>query len=205
MAAGAEAGEGEAPKKGGKKLIIIVAVLAVLLAGGGVGVLMMMKKQSDHAKAQAADEGEEEDGGHSKPPPKAKDGKVTPPTFLPLEQFVVNLADRDTDRFAQVAVTLQIDDPKVAEQLKSYLPAVRSTILMILTRKSSKDLLSEEGKQKLKEEIRRESVRPLGIEIDPPEEEDAEEDPPPKKKKKKKKPEVHNPVEQVLFSNFIIQ
>jgi flagellar FliL protein len=204
MAAGAEAGEGEAPKKGSKKLIIIVAAAVVLLLGGGGGVLLLMKKQSDAHAAAAADE-EDEDGGHSKPAPKAKDGKAVPPTFLPLEQFVVNLADRDTDKFAQVAISLQIDDPKVADQLKAYLPAVRSTILMILTRKSSKELLSEEGKQKLKEEIRREVVRPLGIEIDPPEEEAHEEDPPPKKKKKKKKPEVHNPVEQVHFSNFIIQ
>jgi flagellar FliL protein len=199
------AGDAASPKKGSKKMIIIIAA-AVLLLGGG-GAVFMMKKNSDKAKAEAAAAAEEdgEDGEPAeKAPAHAKDANKTPPTFLPLEPFVVNLTDREADRYAQVAVTLQIDDAKVADQLKAYLPAVRGNILSILTRKSSQELLSEEGKEKLKGEIMRESVRPLGIEIEP-DEPPAEDEVTDKKKKKKKKPAVHNPVEQVHFSNFIIQ
>ena len=68
------------------------------------------------------------------------------------------------------------------------------------------------GKEALAAEILRESVRPLGIEIEDEEDPHADEAAPaadgakPKKaKKKKKKPVVHNPVQKVHFSNFIIQ
>src|SRR6185295_19049220 len=125
-----------------------------------------------------------------------------PPTFVPLDPFTVNLADKDVDRFAQVGVTLQVDDPKFADQIKAYMPAIRSNVLMVLSHKTAGELLSREGKEKLAKEIMRESVRPMGIELDDDEEEPAGDSP---KKKKKKKAHVESPVTQVLFSNFIVQ
>ena len=117
----------------------------------------------------------------------------------------MNLADREQERYAQIGITLQVDDPQVAEQLKAYMPAIRNGVLMILAHKTSAELLDREGKLKLADEIMRESVRPLGIELD---DEDADEsethDAKPAKKKKRKAP-VHNPVEHVHFSSFIIQ
>lgn len=209
-AAPAAPAEGEAPKKGSKKLIIIIAAVAVLLAGGGGVFFMMKKKATDEEAAAAADE--EGGGDHAKPAkqakkPEHKKDEHTPPAFVPLDPFVVNLADRDSERFAQVGITLQVDDPKVADELKVYMPAIRNAVLMILSHKSSEELLSTEGKQKLAEEIRREAARAMGYEIEDPEE---EEDPPAdeapkKKKKKKKKVESYNPIVQVHYANFIIQ
>ena len=92
-------------------------------------------------------------------------------------------------------------DPKTADTIKAYMPAIRSNVLMVLSHKTSTELLTREGKDKLAKEILRESVRPMGIEL---EDEDEEEDPKPKKKKKKK-PQVQSPVTQVLFSTFIVQ
>ncbi len=193
-AAGAEA----APSGGGgkKKLIIIVAAVLLVLIGGGAA-LMMMKSKKQHA--------EDEDGGeapaavetsHAKPKPG------TPPTFVPLDPFTVNLADKDVDRFAQVGVTLEVGDPKTADQLKAYMPAIRSNVLMVLSHKTSAELLTREGKEKLAREILRESVRPMGIELDDEEDEEAAAT---TKKKKKKKKAVESPVTQVLFSTFIVQ
>ena len=136
---------------------------------------------------------------------KKKDAHAAPPTFLPLEPFVVNLADREQERYAQIGITLQVDDPQVAEQLKAYMPAIRNGVLMILAHKTSSELLDREGKLKLADEIMRESVRPLGIELDDEDADEAEaHDAKPARKKKRKAP-VHNPVEHVHFSSFIIQ
>jgi flagellar FliL protein len=63
-------------------------------------------------------------------------------------------------------------------------------------------LLEREGKELLAEEIMREAVRPLGIELDPPA---VAASGAPARKKKRAEPEVHNPVEHVHFSSFIIQ
>ncbi|TAK99060.1 MAG: flagellar basal body rod protein [Aquabacterium sp.] len=205
--------EGEAPKKGPKKLIIIIAAVVLLLVLGGGGAFFMMKKKAAEAEAAAAAE-DEDGGGHAKPAKEAKKpehGKGehgSPPAFVPLEPFVVNLADRDSERFAQVGITLQVDDPHMAEEMKAYMPAIRNAVLLILSHKSSEELLTTEGKTKLANEIRRDAARAMGYEIEDPEDEDtAAEDEAPKKKKKKKKKAVesYNPIVQVHYSNFIIQ
>jgi flagellar protein FliL len=199
------------PAKGKKKLIIIVVavVLVLLLAGGGT--MFWMKKKAA-AAAAAAEEGDTPAAAHA----AAKHDPGHPPTFVPLDPFVVNLADKDADRYAQIGITLEIDDPKFAEQLKAYMPAIRNGILMVLAHKTAAELLDRAGKIALADEIMRETVRPLGIEVDEPEaeaapkakagEEAAAEDEAAKPKKKpKKKAAVENPVKHVHFSNFIIQ
>ncbi len=208
------------PKKGKKKLIIIIAaVLLLAVAGGGVAFYLKQKA------AKAAAEAESEDGAAPAADSHAA-GKVDPkhpPSFLPLDPFTVNLADKEVERYAQIGITLEVDDAVFAEQMKTYMPAVRNAILMILAHKTSEELLTLGGKEALAAEIMREAVRPMGLEIEVPEHDekaahgkgaakdgdhaDAEDDPDvkPKTKKKKKKPAVHNPVQHVLFSNFIIQ
>jgi flagellar FliL protein len=74
---------------------------------------------------------------------------------------------------------------------------------MVLSHKTASELLTREGKEKLAKEIMRESVRPMGIELDDEDEPPAGGEAP--KKKKKKKAAVESPVTQVLFSNFIVQ
>jgi flagellar FliL protein len=196
----APAAEQAAPKGGGsKKLIIILAAVLVLVLAGGGAALMLLKKKP----AEEGEDGEEAAEVHT-PKAKAKPKSGQPPTFVPLDPFTVNLADKDVDRFAQVGVTLEVDDPKFADQLKAYMPAIRSNVLMVLAHKTAADLLTREGKEKLAREIIRESVRPMGIELDDEDEEEAATDAP-KKKKKKKKAQVESPVTQVHFSNFIVQ
>jgi flagellar FliL protein len=199
-----------APKKGKKKLILILAAVLVLaLAGGGGAVFVMKKKAAEAAAAAAA--AEEEDGdapakGHA----AAKHGDTkAPPVFLPLEPFVVNLADRDVDRFAQVGVVFELEDAKSAETLKQYMPAIRNGILMALSDKTSAQLQERAGKEKLAREIARVSVKPMGIEV-PDEEEHAAEadkadDGKATKKKRRKAAVVETPIKAVNFSSFIIQ
>jgi flagellar protein FliL len=193
----ATAADAAAPPKGKKKLVVIIAVVALVLAGGGGATVMMMKKKA--AEAELDGEG---------PPPAAKVAKHDPkavPTFAPLEPFTVNLADRDTERFAQVGITLELEDAHVADQIKAYMPAIRNNILLAIADRTAADLQGREGKQLLAEKIRRETARALGMEVED-EEEAADEavDKKPVKKKKKRAPQVL-PVRSVHFSNFIIQ
>jgi flagellar protein FliL len=197
------AGDAPAPARGKKKLIIIVALaLLVLLLGGGAAVYVMKKR----AAAAAAEAGE--DGAAPADAHKAE--ARVPPIFVPLEPFVVNLADKDSERYAQIGLTLEVDDPKFAEEMKLYMPAIRNAILMILAHKQSAELLERSGKQALADEIMREAVRPMGIEIDAvahtpavgaaADEEAASAPPAPPRP-----PAVHNPVRRVHFASFIVQ
>ena len=195
----AAAGEPPAPAKGKKKLIIIIvaAVLLLVVLGGGAAVYVMKKR----AAAAAEEAGEDGAVAAHAADKAAHDG---PPIFVPLEPFVVNLADRDSERYAQIGLTLEVEDTKFAEQMKLYMPAIRNSILMILAHKQSSELLERSGKEALAAEIMREAVRPMGIEIDPEPVAEAASGAE-GKAAKAHKPTVHNPIRRVHFSSFIIQ
>lgn len=162
----AEAG-GEPPvKRGKKKLIIFIAagLAAVLLLGGGT-VFVLKKRAAAHAAAAADNDVEDVAGA-------AQAGRIDPkaqPIYLPLDPFVVNLADRESDRYAQIAMTFEVETGAFADQLKTYMPAVRNAVLMILANKTSRDLNDRAGKEQLAQEIMREAVLPMGIEVAMPE------------------------------------
>ena len=195
-------------KKGKKKLIIIVAAVLLLLVIAGAGTAVFLKKRAAHA-AEAGDESSAQaDAQHAKPDLKH------PPTFLPLDPFVVNLADKDADRYAQVGITFEVEDAKFAEQMKAFMPAIRNGILMILSHKTSPELLGRAGKEQLAGELLREASRTMGIEVEEPppvvekkaDAEAADNDAEPiANKAHKKAPAEPNPIRHVHFSNFIVQ
>jgi len=190
----------ETPKPGikGKKKLIIIAVATLVLAIAAAAAVLVFKQSAAKKRAAAQIEAEaqdDEEGEDGKRRAK-KSHSAAAPTFIPLDPFVVNLADRDTDRFAQIGVTLEVDDPKVAESLKQYMPAIRNGILMVLSHKTSTQLLERAGKEALADEIMREASLPLA-------DSDAE-----KKKREKAKESGEpppDPIARVLFSSFIIQ
>ncbi len=195
-------GANAAPPKGGsKKLLLIIgaALVVLLLVGGGLAVWLMK------SKAPADEEGEGAPAAAAHHAPAKHDAKKTPPTFMPLDPFTVNLADKEGERFAQIAVTLELDDAHFDEQIKAYLPAIRNNILMVLAQKTAAELLTREGKELLARQIIREALRPMGIEVE--DEDAAEEEPaaPKKKSKKKAKAPPSYPIKSVQFASFIIQ
>jgi len=172
--AGAAGGE-TAKKKPLLKKLMLPLIALVVLGGGGAGGWMYW--QSQHAKP--------EDPAVAK---AKKAEHLPPPTFLPMDGLVVNLAGRDGERMAQVGITLQVSDAKVAEQLKLQLPAVRNGVLLALSRKSAEELLAPEGKEALAKDILKEARAQLPHGEAPP------------------KGEEHvEPVQKVLFSSFIVQ
>lgn len=187
-----------APAKSKKMLLIIIGVVVLLIVGGGGAAWFVMSRS--HA--------DEEDGGGRA---AHKEAPKVAPTFLPMENMVVNLADPGGDRFAQIGITLEVEDAKTAEQVKVYLPTIRSGILLLVSQRTSTELLQREGKEKLASDILREVSRPLGYTVPSAKaraaaaaaaaengDEDAEERPAKKKVER-------NPVHRVLFSSFIIQ
>jgi len=167
------AGEAEAkPAKGKKMLIIILAVVILLVvAGGGAAFFLLKKKGAD-------DEGEAE----AAPAKASKVDPKSPPTYLPLENMVVNLADPGGNRFAQVGITLQLDNQATSDAIKAFMPGIRNAILFILSQRTTEELLVVQGKEQLAADITAEISRQLGYEG-----------------------RRNNPIQAVLFSSFIVQ
>jgi flagellar FliL protein len=201
-----------------KKLILFGVLVLALVLALAAGVVVFLKQRAAHALAAAGeDEAVAEQSGPAHIDPKSV------PIYLPLDPFIVNLADREADRYAQIGITLELDSNASGEQIKAFMPAIRNAILMILSHKSSRDLLDRAGKEQLAAEILRDASRTMGIETREPEPvspkaEDADkpaadpgaddEDSKPKVKAKPKtaRAEVEpNPIRHVHFSNFIVQ
>lgn len=181
------ASPGKEPAKS-KKLIVIGAVVALLVIVAAALGLFLVNQQRNAA-------GADEYGDEAKAP------AALVPTFLPLENMVVNLADAGGDRFAQIGITLELQDEKTAAAVKQFMPSIRNGVLMLVSQRTAEELLRREGKEKLAADILTEVSRPLGgrpsaarAEVSDDEFADEEE-----------RPRRRSPVRRVLFSSFIIQ
>jgi flagellar FliL protein len=174
-----------------KKLMMIVGVVLALVLAAGVGTVILLKKR---AAALEANGGAASDQGSV-----AAEESRTPPTFVPLDQFTVNLADRDQDRFAQVGLVFELSDSKVAEDIKTYMPAIRNAILLLLSHQTSEELNAPMGKEQLAENIRVAAARAMGLKVAPPRDVSIPVSP------KNKPVRDNNPIKHVNYSAFIIQ
>ena len=185
MSAKSEVAEGGQQPPKSKKNLMIIAVVILALAGAG-GWFMMSKKKGDDTEEEVAHE----------------PVKTGPPTYLAVDMMVVNLADPGGEKVAQIGVTLELVDAKASDKVKPYLPSIKNSILMLVSQRTTEELLQREGKEKLAEDIFKEASRPFVGEEEP--EEKSKKDSK-SKKKKPKKPALENPIVGVLFSSFIVQ
>ena len=191
-AAAATTAAPEAPKKKSKKLLFIIIGVVVLALIGAAAALFILKKNAAEDDEYADEETEVTQ--------QAKDPKNAP-VFMPLENMVVNLADPGGTRFIQLGLTLQLQDAKTESDVKTYMPSIRSQVLMLISQRTADEMLQLQGKEKLAKDIIAAISREMGYEMAESNAEQADEAP--KKKKKSKAPP--NPVQAVLFSSLIVQ
>ena len=138
------------PKKGGSigKMLMIIVLALVSSAGGGV-VSFMLISRTLGAQAKAAES-----------PEKAEQEKIAEmlekSAVIPLEPFVVNLADAEAARYLRIKISLMVDDKSRAKEVaenQALQLKVRDVILESLTAKRSQDLINAEGKNKLRHEL----------------------------------------------------
>ncbi|MFN7640994.1 MAG: flagellar basal body-associated protein FliL [bacterium] len=164
-----------------KKILILVVLLVVLALAAGGGWMFLSSKNATHS------EDEEEEAVAVVEP-------SGPPTYLPLENMVVNLADPGGERVAQVGVTLELAVAADLDRVKAYMPTIRSDVLMLVSQRTADELLSKEGKEKLAEDILAAASRHF-----------RKSEAKTKDKDKKAKGSSGNPLRAVLFSSFIVQ
>ncbi len=135
----------EQPKKSRKMLFIIAVVVVLLAAGGGVAAVFLLGGGKEAAAAEA-DAGKE----------KQQQEKLI---LVPLDTFIVNLADPKGDRFMKATIRLTTDDPELEQKIQSdpVLKArIRDRVLSILSSKTFQDVNNPVGKESLRRELQRE-------------------------------------------------
>ena len=119
------------------KKILIMGVLGLLLVGGGLVAYVMFSDDPPAVKeAHAA---------------QAASKNVV---NMPLEPFLVNLADKESRRYLKLKVDLEVNNEETAKELEKSMPRIRDALILLLSNKTYLDLASYQGKQQLKQEIK---------------------------------------------------
>ncbi|ADR19243.1 flagellar basal body-associated FliL family protein [Calditerrivibrio nitroreducens] len=153
----AEEKEGKAEEGGGKKksplkLIIILVVVLVLLVGGGLAAYLFLfkSKSADHnavAKEEKAPAKEE------KAKKDKKSGEKAKTVVYSMGAIIVNLADQGVQRYLKVQIAVELDNPKLEEEVKKREPQIKDIIISVLSSKTVSDVNTPQGKIALKQEI----------------------------------------------------
>ena len=134
MSQAAAAPAAPAAAGGNKKLIIIVAGV-VLLAAIGAGTAIALK------------------GGGAKPATEAKhEEPVHESVYIDIKpEFVVNFRDKaGHSKFLKAELSVVTKDPEIEKAVEKHMPAIRNTLVMLLSAQLYEDLLANEGKEKLR-------------------------------------------------------
>lgn len=175
--------EAAAPTGGGKKKLILVVLVVLLLVGGGGGAYYFFLRGSaaegeETAEAEKTDkksskkkqiEDEEEEEAEEEPKsgksstasknslksaiPKDEDVKH----IIELQPFIVNLADEDQARYLRLSVSVGVGGEEGGGESEKadpiFITRVRNAMLAVLSVKSSEEVLTVEGKAKLRKEL----------------------------------------------------
>ncbi len=140
----------ENTQESGNKLILIIIVILLLLLliiGGAVAYFLLTS----------------DDTAQENPPPPQEEKKVEKKStealeigpIYPLDPFTVNLKSSGATRYLKCTINLEIDAPETQPELDKLKPAIRDIIIRILSSKTVPEISTAKGKDKLKEEIRK--------------------------------------------------
>ncbi|NDY42716.1 flagellar basal body protein FliL [Dissulfurirhabdus thermomarina] len=142
-----ETTEGAGQEQAQKKSPIFLILLVVLaLAGAGAGAyFFFFSAPSDE---ELAKEIAQEKGALTQPRNTPKVG-----VLMPLEPFVVNLADPRARHFLKASITLELVDDSAKDDADRLLPRIRNDIIMLLTSQTMEDVITLEGKIRLRDQL----------------------------------------------------
>lgn len=134
MAAQAEPGAAEAPK-GKKKLplpILIGIIAGIVLIGFGAKMVLGRGKRAE----------------------KSGKPKVEVGTIVALDDFLVNLVGNGSDHYLKTTIALGLKKGISSDQFKDQIPIARDAIISVLTAQHLSALGTDQGKEKLKTELK---------------------------------------------------
>jgi flagellar protein FliL len=119
-----------APAKKGPPVVVLVAITALVAFGIAFVVVKKMTK-----------------------PPAPVSTAVVIGDTVPLDEFLINLADSDSAHYLKTTIGLGLIQGKTADDFKTKVPEARDAIVMVLSNKTLDQVRTTEGKEALKTEL----------------------------------------------------
>lgn len=129
---------------------IVLAVLNMIVVAA-VAFLLYKGRQKEAAQPRIDDviKGE----AQAQTEDKAEDENYIG-TLIPMETFLVNLAGSRGNKVAKINLELEVDGPRVQEEIEKRKPQVRDIIIILLSGKTFEQVSTKDGKDALRDEIR---------------------------------------------------
>lgn len=125
----------------GKIIIILVSVL--VLAGGGAGAYFYFGQTPEGDATANAAAGAEKG--------KSVNHAKAPPVYYAFDPaFVVNFQDNSAIRFLQVTIEVMSRDPLAIEVVKTHMPVIRNSLVLLLSSQTPENIMTREGKEKIR-------------------------------------------------------
>ncbi len=140
------------PPSGNKSSIVLVALAVVNMAiVAAVGFMLFKGKQKEaqEPKIEQVIKGEHEAQAHDHEKQNSFIGKV-----VPLETFIVNLAESKGRKVAKVNIELELQGNDIADEIDKRKAQVRDIIIILLSSKTYDEVSTREGKEALRNEIK---------------------------------------------------
>ena len=148
----------EAPKSdgGGNKLILIIIVilLLLLLIIGGAVAYFLLAGDNPEEEVDTPEKGKAKTEQKEETPKKDTESLEIGPIY-PLDPFTVNLKSASGTRYLKCTINLEIDAPETQPELDKIKPVMRDIILRILSSKTVPEISTSKGKERLKEELKK--------------------------------------------------
>ena len=140
------------PGAGGGKLPLVLAGANSLMLAGVLALLILRPgggaaRPAREAPAEHPPEARAEAHG------EGKAEKTAPGPTLKFPDFVVHLRDPDVDRYAKLAIEVEVGDEKAKEALAARLPQIRDSFITYLSDRSTADLRGSEAIVRAKGEL----------------------------------------------------
>lgn len=144
------------------KKILLFGGGGLLLVGVSVGATLLLTGGLSGGDGEAA---ATEEKSAQKAPPKAgkpkanRGGEVI---YFSLEPaFVVNFTDKSGIRYLQVNLEAMTHDAGTVDDINKHMPAIRNSIVLLLSGQTSESIGTREGKQKIRADVLREIQKVL--------------------------------------------
>ncbi|MBM2777900.1 flagellar basal body-associated protein FliL [Helicobacter pylori] len=149
------------PQKKSKALLFVImgSVLVMLLLVGVIIMLLMGNKEESKENASKNTQ-EVQANPMANKNQEAKEGSniqqylVLGPLYAIDAPFAVNLVSQNGRRYLKASISLELSNEKLLNEVKVKDTAIKDTIIEILSSKSVEEVVTNKGKNKLKDEIK---------------------------------------------------
>jgi flagellar FliL protein len=140
-----------------KKKKLVLAGLALLAVAGGAAGWYFLSAGNAGAGRAAAKPAVEEETAASGDAEQGGESAAAAVKYLPFDTaLVVNVEHTKRVRFLQVNLEVMSHDDKVLEAVKTHMPAIRNSLVLLLSNQDYKTLSSSTGKEQLRAAAREE-------------------------------------------------